>query len=194
MGVVSVSDQDGLTTTRDVRGLDAGAALAVAGAPAGAVAAVTLPQFAAGDEQATLLADAVGAQPGDLELWLGFEAGEWTVVLHEGMPLVEDPTVALSGDGREALSCSTNIEGDTHLRYAVDGGTEFFVLERISVYAPGELPERLRAAAEAGGIYERSDAESGRCPAENFRVIGELAGLLFPLDALRRRPLLGARA
>jgi hypothetical protein len=192
--VTSLVRSDSSISLLAVSGLDVRAALRVAGAPAGAVTPVALPDGASGDGYADPLAEAVASQPGDVRAWLGFEIGDWTVVFQDGLPLPSDPTVPLSRDGREALSCSSNGEGDTHVRYAVDGRTEFFVGERVSIIPLNELPERLRAPAQAGGIYDRPDEDKARRPAENFRLIGELVGLLFPLDELRRRPLLGARA
>jgi hypothetical protein len=176
-----------------VRALDVGAALRIAGAPAGGIAPVAL-------APSGLLSETVDARPGVLQAWLGFPAGGWAAVVHEGFPLVEDPTEALSAAGREALSCSMNIEGDTHLRYAVDGRTEFFVPEPVSACPLSELPERMRPAAEAAGVTGvtgvtgRVDDDRRVRASENFRVLGEMAALLFSVDALRHRPLFGATA
>jgi hypothetical protein len=173
------------------RGLPVTEALREAGAPDDQIQPVTLSASDAVDQGEGLLAKAVAAQAGDVHAWLGFEFGEWAVVIHEGMPLFDDPTAQLSENGREALSCSSNIEGDTHLTYAVDGAVVFNVTETIHTHPLDDLPQPLRSAAAR--INAPTDIH-GASPADNFRFVSEFSDLHITLDDLRRLPLLGAKA
>lgn len=193
--VTALADQNHNMVLYVVRGLDPARALEQVGARAHQIRPVQLPSGPPTSKWSSLALEAVGVPPGEGSALLAAQLGDWTMVYDSGALTAGGPQLAqLSSDGREAASCSDNVESDTHLAYAADGEELFRVGEPVSVYRLEELPDGLRSAAQAAGIDWSDDGDDDRewNPAENFRVVCALADLRLTLDHVRAVPLLGA--
>ncbi|HEX6755769.1 MAG TPA: DUF6461 domain-containing protein [Mycobacteriales bacterium] len=193
--VTALADRSHSMVLYVVRGLDPASALEQVGARPRQIRPVQLPTGPPASEWSSLALEAVGVAPGDGSALLAAQVGDWTMVYDGGgMTAGSDRLADLSSDGRQAASCSDNIESDTHLAYAADGEDLFWVGEPVSVYRLEELPDGLRPAAQAAGIDWSDDGDDDRewSPAENFRVTCALADLRLTLDHIRALPLLGA--
>jgi hypothetical protein len=125
--------------------------------------------------------------------------GDWTFVYDDGGltgfgPDEAPPARLLSVTGKEAATSTFTINADTTLDYAVDGELLFVAVEELDLAGEEEeIPDVLREAVEAAGIFEQEDLEEGEPDGSiNLRVLCALAGLTCTLDDLRRIPLWAA--
>lgn len=188
--VRALADQDDGIVLYVLNGFGPAEALERLGYPAEDTRTVELSLAEPNDPYSSRVGQALGMTDPEEVAVVSARVGEWTLVYEIGS--VQQDLAELSAGGLQAASCSVNIESDTHLVYWVDGEAVFWVTEPLTVYDLAELPDGLREAAGAAGIYDRDKVDNSWDPAENFLTVCSLARLWrLTLDDLCRMPLLG---